>query len=497
MRLPSLPAVSVALLAAAALGALAAPAAQAGQIVWTRAGGVGIWAMNDDGTYQRALVATTFPTLASLTGGWPTAVGEPDVFQAGGTTVAFTDMFVGGICGIPCGGPYSGDYVYTLSNGTVTAESPAPAADASVFENQPRMAGNDSVAFGLYGFASSGSPSGPVTSLGTPATAGIYTQPVPLTTAATVGTPWADTLSETLETDVDVAPDPINPSVFAWVEDQDRSCTLFAVAGSPMCQYAVVVGTTSTVPAPVSIYDDESPGGTGPTSLAWSSNGADLLIVDDRPPNDGIYEFPATTAVAPASKTVTEVIAEPPGWTFGQARFAGSRIVFDAAGEGSAMPGTSDIYSISAKCDAGTCAFPANASNLTHDPSADNIDPAWTSAAPPLVAAGDPLTASTPPAIDAASLVKKTVTPATGVSIEVTLNEAGTLRAAFSHNSSSLGAVSVKAPAGAFVFHVKRLHGRSLAPAHDTATLSVVGGSGSAAELHLPFTVVRARRRSG
>ena len=100
--------------------------------------------------------------------------------------------------------------------------------------------------------------------------------------------------------------------------------------------------------------------------------------------------MPASTSISPAAKHVTEVIARAAGWTFGQARFAGSRIVFDARGAGHSLPGTSDIYSIPASCDSGTCSFPASATNLTHNAALDNVDPAWTSANAPLVALGTP-----------------------------------------------------------------------------------------------------------
>jgi hypothetical protein len=443
--------------------------------------------MNDDGTYQHELVSPVFPSLATALGDG--AVAQPDVFQVGGTTVAFigiTDAFASpagsGACGVMCAG------IYLLDNGALTAAAPAPGAMAgsAAFESQPRLAGTGAI---VDSYTQYSAVSG--TTLGTPSVQGIYTQPIPPTGALTIGAPWADTVTETLPAEADAAPDPVNPGVLAWVVNEDPTCALYAVAGSPMCQYEIRVGTTSTIPAPVSIYDDESPGGRGPTSLAWSSNGADLLIVDDQPPNDGIYEFSATTASAPAAKTVTEVIAEPPGWTFGQARFAGSKIVFDAAGAGKSTPATSDIYSISANCNAGTCAFPANATNLTHDPSADNVEPAWTSATAPLVGAGDALTSTTTPAIDAASVVAGKITPTTGVGIEVTLNEAGTLAVHIDHDGNLLGSVSVKAPAGAYAFVVKRLHGRTLAPAHDTATLSVAGGSSSASQPRLSFTVAR------
>ena len=163
------------------------------------------------------------------------------------------------------------------------------------------------------------------------------------------------------------------------------------MSGAPVCQYAIHVALATAASSPaIAIFDDEAPSGAGPSSLAWSSDGHTLLIVDDQPPNDGIYEVSASTTIPAAQKQVAELIAEPPGWTFGQARFAGSKIVFDAHGEGRSLPNTSDIYEISSRCDSGTCSFPASATNLTRSPTADNIGPAWTSAAAPLSPLGAP-----------------------------------------------------------------------------------------------------------
>ena len=51
------------------------------------------------------------------------------------------------------------------------------------------------------------------------------------------------------------------------------------------------------------------------SAVSLSPDGRTLLIVDDAPPNDGIYTVPASTQVSPGAKHVTEVLAEPAGDT--------------------------------------------------------------------------------------------------------------------------------------------------------------------------------------
>ena len=199
--------------------------------------------------------------------------------------------------------------------------------------------------------------------------------------------------------------------------------------------------------------------------------------------------FPSSTAIAPASKKVTEVIAEPPGWTFGQARFAGTKIIFDARGNGHSTPGTSDIYSISADCDSGTCAFPANATNLTARASADNIDPAWTSAVAPLVALGAPLVAGAPAVLDAAAILSRTVSSKKGISFEVTLSTAGTLLVSISRNGHTIGTTTMHLPAGASTFTIKQSGGHVLTRGRDKGKLRLLGAPNNAVAYSASFTV--------
>jgi hypothetical protein len=451
--------------------ALSAPPALAGQIVWIRAAGSAggqLWAANDDGTYPHRLLTASSGTLATQFPGG--TLGDPDVFQVGGTSVVFTDTeggFAPAGATVVCADPCTDDLM--LEAGALAAQSPAPPAAAAAFETQPRLTASDAIVarYELY-------PAASPASLGAPTAQGLF-ESAP--GGGALGSSWADTATATLPLRADPAPDPANAGVLAWVEDQDPTCSRFMIAGAPVCQYAIDVAGGSTTSPPVAIYDDETPPGSGPSSLAWSSDGRTLLIVDDTPPNDGIYAVSASTTVSPASKQVTELIAEPPGWTFGQARFAGTRVVFDAAGNGHSSPGTSDIYSISASCDSGTCSFPASAKNLTHDPGADNIDPAWTSAAAPLAPFGAAPPAGAPAVLDAAAILARTVEPKTGVRFEVTLSAPGSLSVSISRDGHTIGTTGERLPAGASTFTIRQSGGHALTAGSDVAKLRVAGSA--------------------
>jgi hypothetical protein len=473
--------------AAALTCALAATPALAGQIVWLRAAGSSggaVWAANDDGTYPHRLVAAGNSQLAAQFPGGTLA--DPDIFQNGGSTVLFTDTegaFAApggtGLCTNPC------TNVVSLASGVLSAPLPAPPATGAAFATQPRLARGGALVtqYALY-------PSASPTTLGSATTQGIFEGPAG---ASSFGLPWADTATEAMPLRADAAPDPANASLVAWVENQDPSCTRFAVNGAPVCQYAIHVAQASaTASPPVAIFDDEAPPGSGPSSLAWSSDGRNLLIVDDQPPNDGIYEVPASTSAPAAGKQVKELIAEPPGWIFGQARFAGSKVVFDARGEGHSTPNTSDIYAISAKCDSGTCSFPDSATNLTSDAAADNIGPAWSSAAAPLPALGAAPVAGAAPKLDAAKIVSRTVTAKTGVSFEVTLSVAGSLSVSISRHGHTIGTTTLHLAAGASTVTIKQPGGHALTTGTDEAKLRV-GGS-TAVRYATTFTVRPAPR---
>jgi hypothetical protein len=377
------------------------------------------------------------------------------------------------MCAEPC------TTTLSLASGTLRSPLPPPSTTAASFETQPRLAANGQIVtqYSLY-------PAATPASLGSASVAALFaTAPG----ASAFDSPWANTAIESLPLHADPAPDPANSSVVAWVENQDPTCKHYVVNQKSVCQYAIHVATAGAASPATAIFDDENPHGGGPSSVAFSSDGRNLLIVDDQPPNDGIYEVSASTTVPPADKQITELLAEPPGWTFGQARFAGSKIVFDARGEGRSLPGTSDIYEISSKCDSGTCSFPASATNLTRDAGADNLDPAWTSAAAPLPAVGGAPAPGAPPTLDAAAILARTTTARAGVSFEVTLSAAGTLVVSVSRGGHTIGMTTLHLPAGASKFTIKQSGGHILTPGSDEAKLRV--GSSSTVRYSAFFTV--------
>ena len=219
-------------------------------------------------------------------------------------------------------------------------------------------------------------------------------------------------------------------------------------------------------------------------------------MVDPYAPNTGIYEFAA--AGDPNStppKPVTEVIAQPAGWTFGQARFAGSKIVFDAHQQVAGKT-TGDIYTLSASCTAASCAFPASATNLTNDATADSADPAWTSATEPLV----PFRV-----VGGASVIKVTLPSApirTGrrFTLGVTLSAPGTIvvkvvlrqlasTAKSAPKAKTLGSLIFAGKAGSNRLSIGLVAGKNLAPGSYTATVGVQRSHAAAKTVH--FTVGR------
>src|ERR1700730_8546125 len=252
--------------------ALASPAS-AGQIVWSVNNA--IWAMNDDGGHPHQLISGVSPQLAaSLPSG---TVAEPDIYQNGGTTVLFlgqTNVFAPSTQPKACGADCSG--TYALSNGLLTelGPPPAPAAGTAYYETQPRVTADgqellsSALCTGITG-----------SSIGASATALVERQ---IAAGATVN-PWSNTSSETQSVSGFAgAPDPADATRAAWVEQQ--ACN-FTFLGQNACQYAIHVGGLSVASAPVAIYDKEYNSsaaglGQGPTSLAWSPDGTNLLMVD-------------------------------------------------------------------------------------------------------------------------------------------------------------------------------------------------------------------------
>jgi hypothetical protein len=466
-----------------------ASTASAGQIVWSANNA--IWAMSDNGTHPHELLSGVSPQVAaSLPSG---TLSEPDIYQNGGTTVLFlgqTNAFAPSSEPKACGADCSG--TYALSNGLLTelGPPPAPAAGTAYFETQPRVTADGQEVFSsaLWSAISGGS-------IGASATALVERQ---IAAGATVNA-WSNTSSETQPASgYDGAPDPADATRAAWVEQQ--TCSFIFTVGTVShnaCQYAIHVGGLSVGSAPVAVYDKEWSSsatgfGQGPTSLAWSPDGANLLMVDPFAPNTGIYAFPAVGD--PATKKVIEVLVQPPGWTFGQARFAGSKIVFDAHQQVGTTT-TGDIFTIPANCTTLTCTFPASATNLTNDPAANSEDPSWTSATEPLAA----LRVAGGPRVTRVTLLTKPIRTGRRFTLVVTLSAPGTIVVRIVRRLSGtttkqgtprtrpIGSVTLAGRAGPNALSIGLVAGRRLAPGAYSATIGVKGASTAAKTVH--FTV--------
>jgi len=215
-------------------------------------------------------------------------------------------------------------------------------------------------------------------------------------------------------------------------------------------------------------------------------------MVDPEAPAAGIFEFAATTP-ATAAKASTEVLAEPSGWTFDQARFAGPLIVFDAhRGTGSAQTG--DIFTVPASCTAATCSLFANATNVTNDPRADASDPAWTSASTPIAAFDGVVVA---PAgsirVTRLALAGAAVHSDESLTLLVTLSARATIVVTIARRTASgaaraLGSLSAPGAAGANRVRVSAVGGRRLGAGSYQATVRAKGSTARPATVR--FTVV-------
>jgi hypothetical protein len=459
--------------------ALASTAAT-GQIVWSASNG--IWAMEDNGADPHELISAASPSLATLL---PSGtVSSPDVFQNDGTAVLFTGLTSAyGTSGLPaaCGADCSA--TFELHNGALSELGPpaGAATGAAYYESQPRI-----TADGQELFDSSLTTGILPTSPGTAATALVER---PLAQNA-VATQWSNTNAESEPAaGFDGAPDPAGATQAAWVQSQGCAYQYPNAQGvaQSSCQYAVHFGTASENSAPVVIYDNEfvSDNGSGPTSLSLSTDGSTLLLVDPSAPNTGIYTTPV--AGVPGFKPVTEVLAQPAGWLFGQARFAGSKIVFDAHQASGTKP-TGDIYTIPASCSiAGGCTFPASATDLTNDPSADNSDPAWTSATAPLQS----LRVAVLARITGASAPSAPVLRGRSFALAVTLSASATIvvriarRAGTPPKYRTVGSFTVAGRRGINRVSIRLVAGRTLAAGSYIATLTLRGAaSTSSRTLH-------------
>ena len=306
-------------LLACALAALAAaPAANAGQIVWGAHNA--IWSMGDDGSSPHRLISGRDPRLAGILP--QGTVASPDVFANGGTTVLFLgDTRAFAPIGAPaaCGQGCTDTLALRRARSSTSVRPPVRSRRSAYYESQPRLTADGQELFSWSLWSGLGGRR-----RGDRAhRAGGAADPEPAGPRAWRGRTRA--AASMPPSGFDGAPDPADPTQAAWVELQ--GCGNYTLNGMPACQFAVRIGARATAAAPVSIYDDEyqgsaTSGGAGPTSLDWSADGSELLMVDPFAPNDGIYEFAAATVATPG-KPVTEVLAQPAGWSFNQARFAG------------------------------------------------------------------------------------------------------------------------------------------------------------------------------
>lgn len=465
---------------------VAAPVASAGQIVWSARNA--IWAAGDDGTGRHLLVSGTDPRLTVALPG--AVLSEPDVFQNGGTTVLFlgaTNAFAPAGQPTACGQGCTD--TYALRGGAITNLGPVPGADPSTayHESQPRATadGRELLSWTLLtGLA--GATIGSTQSE-------LAVRPIP--DPQDLGVAWSDTATESQPPAGFVgAPDPGDSTQAAWIASQGCGWTLNKQAA---CQYAVHVGTQTAVPAPISIYADDyagAPGsgvGGGPTSLAWSTDGVNLLLVDPNAPSNGIYEFAAATPATP-TKPVTQVLGQPAGWTFNQARFAGPSIIFDAH-QGTGAGQTGDIFSIPATCTAATCSFPASATNLTNDPPANASNPAWTSASAPLVAfdgvlTNAPASSARLRGVSVSSPIRAgrsfTLTAVVSAPTTIVVKLARQLQGGA---TKTAGSITFACRSGRNRLKVGRIAGRWPAPGRYTATVRVKGSTAPATKLR--FTV--------
>lgn len=446
-----------------------------------------IWVANVDGSGAHRLIAGTARALA---GALPQGVlSSPDVFEGGGTTVlllgatdAFAPLATPAACGQGCTDTFS------LRAGRLTDLGPAPGPQeqSAYDESQPRVTADGAELFGWTLQSGLGAGSSATT------TSEVAQRPIP--DPGDLGSPWSDTRTVAMPpSGFDAAPDPADPSMAAWVIDE--GCTKYTLGGQPVCQYAVAVGSAADQAPTTSIYDDEYSGAGqlagGPTSLDWSPDSSELLMVDPEAPPAGIFEFAATTP-ATATKTSTELLAQPAGWTFNQARFAGSLIVFDAH-QGTGAAQTGDIFTIPASCTAATCTFPGSATNISNDPAADGSDPAWTSAATPLAAFDGVVVAPSGsvrvtrvalggPAVRAGHPLTLLVTLSARATIVVTIT-----RQSVAGSARALGSLTMAGAAGANRVRVATVAGRALHAGSYQATVRAKGSTARPATIR--FTV--------
>ncbi len=348
-------------LTAIALFTLAAPAGA--QIIYDH--GLDIWAMNDDGSGQHALIgALTVPGITDL--------DEPAV-DPNGTTLAFVGEWAGanvestrwnpdapGACGANCEG------VYTLVGGAIKRLSPDPLScplnPCGSFDANPQVASDGDV---LWEFSFYNDPSlcgSPfvywcVDLVGAdlynePATGGNRTQiPTPCDTPSTP----SGTLAGQPEK---VAVNPANAQQIAYADCHDPT------SHDPMVQLGSRDGATHT---PL-LFDDQDF-----ASVAFTPDGSHIITLENGD-NPGIWDYPIAGPIGPTD----QVLADPMNVTFATPReISGHRIAFIA---------DKNVWTVPDTCTSATCTYPTNATQLTTD--GTSLGLTWTALSVPAPGGG-------------------------------------------------------------------------------------------------------------
>jgi hypothetical protein len=305
------------------LAVLATAQVSAAQLIVARGGA--IYAMNDDGSNQRQLIAASqIPGVAA-----PAHLSDVDVFQNGGQTLAFTyggSVFSPG-CGLYC------EAIYTLSSGSLTRLSPAGMAFDGTwvsYDAQPRVTADSEVAYQSTLWDLDTSPS---TLLATYPVSGGGASQGWASDGASVGLP---------------TPNPANAAELAWVSWLNNRWEMHITNRSD----------SSDVLVAYSYGQDQ------PTSMSWSADGTRLLVSY---PNEIVELNPATGSQI----RLYSYTGSSGGPT--SVRFMGSSsVVFVQNG---------NVYSIPATCNDCTS---TNATQLTSG--GDSYSVAWTSATTPIPA---------------------------------------------------------------------------------------------------------------
>jgi hypothetical protein len=325
---------------AALLLALAAAGPARAEIVWSK--GYEIWAMHDDGSAQRKLVAPADVGMTRLRDPMPAPSGATLAFTGETDANRFTII---GTCGTfplwSCPTTHYGlnsSGTYRWAGGAITRISGAPAycSDCTSTNSQPAPRADGSIVdeFTMcQGWLDGGIGGGQFYSC----SAGIK---------ATSGEVY-----DSCTTVSGVSPNPANGGQVAHVGCQSTGL------------YAVIATGPSRAGEHVVGCDDAEQ--ADPT---WTRAG-DRVLVSEIGANPGLWSYPVTNDGCSGEER--RVLVAPSGVRFDDPAFiAADRIVFAY---------DHNLWTIPASCD--LCAFPAAATQLTTDGTEGqpNLDPAWTS----------------------------------------------------------------------------------------------------------------------